>query len=206
MPCEVVEGHRGRVDATLVSLSGGGLGIEAPLRVEQGDPISLRLLPSRRARAVSVDGIVWNDRPIRRSVKGARLHLLGCVVSDPPPAFLELFAEVERRNAPAPERRAAPILARRAEPSTEIESDLPRSRAPLPPPKPEPEESLPRFRVRLKQVAGPRTRTISVRARSLADAEERARAELSASHDGDTDGWEVLAVLPGGGAVTPRSS
>lgn len=205
MPCEVIEGRRSSVEATVVSLSEGGLGIEAPLRVEQGDPITLRLLPRRGERSVTVEGIVWNDRPIRRSAKGTRLRLLGCILSDPPPDFNALIAEVEKRNA-QPERRATPILRQRAEPSPEPEADLPRSRAPLPPPKPEPEESLPGFRVRLKQVEGPRTRTVVVRARSLADAEERARAELAASNGGATDGWEVLAVLPGSGAVSPRSS
>ena len=39
MPCEVIEGRRRRVEATVVSVSEGGLGIEAPLRVEQGDPV-----------------------------------------------------------------------------------------------------------------------------------------------------------------------
>jgi len=201
LPCEIVEQGRGRSEGTVRSLSEGGLSVEAALDAEQGDPIRLRIVPHRRARAVDVDGIVWNESPGRRGRNGARLRLLGCVVSQPPAGFLELLAELEERDAAPPgfpARRPASVRPRRAAVEVELQTDLPRSRAPLPPPKPEPEESLPRFRVRLKQLGGPRTRILVVRARSMADAQERAGAELGRDAEAGC-AWEVLDVLPGGG-------
>ena len=197
MPCEVIGQGPRRVIATVVSLSEGGLGLQAPLSVELGDSIRLRILPQRGERAVSVEGIVWNDRPAPRAGRGASLRLLCCFVSSPPPPFLELFSEIEKRKA-VPARPTPLARIRSAQPSPEPEADLPRSQAPLPPPKPEPEETLPRFRVRLKQVGGPRTRVITVRARSMADAAERARAELERTIAGSADAWALLGVAPGG--------
>ena len=145
----------------------------------------MRILPHRRARAVAVDAIVWNDRPAVRSRNGASLRSLGCIVSDPPAALLELMAEQERRSPPRAPRPAT--RATSASISPESKADLPRSRVPFPPPKPEPDESFPRFRVRLKQVGGPRIRIVSVRACSMMQAAERARSALAG-------GWEVLEV------------
>lgn len=201
LPCEIVEQGRSRVGGTVRSLSEGGLSVEAALGAEQGDPIRLRIVPHRRARAVDVEGIVWNESPARGSRNGERLRLLGCVVSQPPAAFLELLWELEERDSAPPgfpARRPGPVRPGRAAAPPEVQTDLPRSRAPLPPPKPEPEESLPRFRVRLKQRGGPRTRIVVVHARSMADAQERAGAELGRSAGADR-AWQVLDVLPGGG-------
>lgn len=190
LPCELIEGSHRPVRAAVVSLSEGGLGVEAPKRVEQGEPIQLRIMPHRRARTVEVEGIVWYDHPARRARGGAGLRVLGCVVSQPPSAYRELFAEVESRNAPP-----QPPLAARV-PAVKLpvaEPELPRSREPLPPPKPEPERLLPAFRVRLKQAGGPRTRIVSVQARSVTEAGERAQAELEGSVEGVCC-WEVLEV------------
>lgn len=174
-----------------MSLSEGGLGLEVPLRIEQGESIRLRIMPHAGKRAVDVEGIVWNDRPARRARAEAGLRLLGCVVSDPSPAFLELFAELERRNAPPRPRTAARSRRPAAAPSPPVpESDLPRSRSPLPPAKPEPQEALPTFRVRMKQSGGPRTRIVTVHAGSLVEARELARAVDS----GSAEGWEVMEV------------
>lgn len=148
---------------------------------------------------LEVEAIVWYDTaaPALRGRSGQRLH--GCVLPDRSPAFLELFADVERRNAPA-QRRARPAARKRR-----VEDvDLPRSRDPLPPPKPEPEESLPHFRVRLRQIGGPRTRNVSVRACSIPQAADRARAELGDS--GSAGGrWAVLEVTPCAGEGPGRN-
>ena len=160
------------IKATVLSLSEGGLSLDAALEVEQGDSIRLRILPHRRARTVTVDAIVWNALSAVRSRSGAGLRSLGCVISDPPAAFLALIDEQERRDPPGvpkPARRATSAAS-----SPERTADLPRSRVPLPPPKPEADESFPRFRVRLKQVGGPRTRILSARACSMVQAAERA--------------------------------
>ncbi len=171
-----------------MTLSEGGLSIEAPLQVEQGDSLRICILPHRKSRSVKVEGIAWHDRPSRS--RAGRLRLIGVVVSDPPEEFLALLAEVEKQQAPARPSLRPP---RRPAPPPKPCEDLPRSRAPMPPPKPEPEENLPNFRVRLKLVGGPRTRVFSVRATSIADAEERARAELAASAKPD-EVWELLGV------------
>jgi hypothetical protein len=217
LPCQIVESRRRTLDAAVVTLSEGGLAVETALSVEQGESIRLRILANRGAQAVEVEGIVWNDHAAGRARGTGRLRVLGCVVSDPPPAFLALLGEVERQKAP-PERRPLPARARCAaaapEPppaaapapradavrESEPEPDLPRSRAPLAPPKPEVEETLPGFRVRFKQVGGPRTRVLTVRARSFAQAEERARTELAASAAADGCAWHLLEILPGAGA------
>ena len=150
----------------------------------------MRILPHRKGRAVSIEGIAWNDRPSRS--RAGRLRLIGVVVSDPPSEFLELLSEVERRNAP-PDRSAGRAGRPQTRPTPVPHEDLPRSRAPMPPPKREPEESLPGFRVRLKQAGGPRTRILRIQATSVADAEERARAEIRAMA-GDGVGWDILDV------------
>jgi hypothetical protein len=218
LPCQIVESRRRSLDAAVVTLSEGGLAVETALSVEQGEPIHLRILANRGARAVEVDGIVWNDHAAGRARGASRLRVLGCVVSDPPAAFLELLDEVERQKAsperrplparprstaavPEPQPAAAPAPAPRAcaAPAREPEPDLPRSRAPLAPPKPEAEEALPGFRVRFKQVGGPRTRVLTVRARSFAQAEERARTELAACAAADACVWHLLEILPGAG-------
>jgi hypothetical protein len=189
LPCEVVVDHDRTLTAAVVSLSEGGVGLVAALRVEQGDPIQLRILPHRKGREFTVDALVWNDRPGPRTRGGGRLRQIGCVISDPPRAFLDLMAAQEGRNPSGLRTSAA-----RAAALPETETDLPRSRDPLPPPKPEPEESLSRFRVRLKQVGGPRTRIVSVRACSIKQAAERALSELADSAGKPAGTWEVLEV------------
>jgi len=188
LPCEIVAGRR-KIEATVVSLSEGGLGLEAKVGADQGDPIRIVIMPHRRKRAVTVDALVWNEREARGAWRSRGLRLLGCVISDPSQAFLDLMGRPEPRSA-ARERssRAVPPTCVVPPPAaTEPATDLPRSRDPLPPPKPEPEEALPTFRVRFKQVGGPRTRIFAVRARSAAEAAKRARAELPSTTD-----WELL--------------
>ena len=192
---------RARARSSVVTLSEGGFALETLAEFEVGEAIRLCILPHRRERAVKLTGIVWNDRAARRS--DASLRVIGCVVSEPPPRFLQLLDEVKERDGP----RSAGIenLARRLRASTdspELESELPRSRVPLPPPKPEAEENLPRFRVRLKQVGGSRTRTLEVPAPSRAQARDRARAELSASGVR----WLVLEVVACGLGSDPSGS
>jgi len=216
--CQIIAGPR-PTEASIVSLSEGGLGVVAPLSLEQGDPIRLRILPPDRTQALEVSGIVWNDQPARVTRPRANLRLLGCLVSDPSEAFIALIKRLDRgsatgsarhvptnrpRPADAPpaerdpaHRAARPIPVAKPRPaptSTEETSDLPRLREPVPPPKPEPEETLPIFKVRMKQIGGPRTRIAALRAHSVAEAEELARTQLE-THDNGSPVWELLEVV-----------
>lgn len=200
LACELLGARRTRSRSSIVTLSEGGFALETEPRFEMGEEVRVCILPHRRERAVKITGIIWNDQPSRR--RGSPLHVFGCVVSDPPPRFLELLAEVEAREVtseprpsfgrsraetrrPSPRRRPAP------EPPVGA-AELPRSREPMPPPKPEPEETLPRFRVRLKQVGGARTRTVELRAPSAARARDLALGEVT----GAGTRWQVLEVAP----------
>lgn len=191
--CQVLLPPRRAIAAAVLSVSEGGFGLQTTVRVEQGDPIRLRIPAQGSVGELEVEAIVWYDHPAPRARGNAQQRLLGCVVADRSPAFLELFAEVERRNAP-PQRRVRAPLPRSAPKLHSEEAGLPRSKDPLPPPKPEPEEELPSFRVRLRQIGGPRTRVVSVRACSIPQAAERARSELSDATGPDR--WAVIEVAP----------
>jgi hypothetical protein len=221
LACELLGKKHTRTRPNIVALSEGGFALETDLQIEVGEPIRLCILPHRQDRSVKVTGIVWNDRPSRRGYGQQRV--LGCVLSDPPPRFLELLAEVEKREAPRTTSRVPAAVRRTAKPTPQpkptpkakaatrrsaskfsptAEPELPRSREPLPPPKPEPEETLPCFRVRVKQVGGSRTRAFDVRAHSMARAAELVQSELERT---DTR-WQVLEVVPIGGSVPPVRS
>jgi len=183
------------IEAAVLRISEAGFGLETRQRVEQGEPIRVRIRAHGAVPEVEVDAIVWYDTPAPRTHKKGAFRMLGCVLPDRPPSFLELFAAVERRNAPRERPTREPRSRTTAKPPSQ-DVDLPRSRAPLSPPKPEPEESLPGFRVRLRQIGGPRTRRVSVQAHSIPQAAERALAKLSDRADSDSDVWEVLEVTP----------
>ncbi len=221
LACEVLDCGRRPVRGVLCSLSAGGLSLEARLRVEQGDGIRLRILPHRRARAVTVGAIVWNDRPLRGAGRKGALRTIGCVVSDPPQAYLDLIAEVDECNGHAgplpPSVRPAPDvdLLRSGEPPPApkpLADEAPLSRpgaassgpkpladeAPLSRPgaassgpKPLADEALSSFRVRVKRVGGRRMRTFRTRMRTASAATDRVHAAL-----GGTQGaWEVLDTV-----------
>ena len=101
--CQIIAGRR-PTEANIVSLSEGGLGVVAPMSLEQGDAIRLRILPPGRSEPLAVSGIVWNDQPARVAKSGARLRLIGCVVSDPSRDFLSLFKRLDRSSATGPAR------------------------------------------------------------------------------------------------------
>lgn len=191
----------------MLSVSEGGFGLETTARVEQGDPIRLRFPAQGSLAELELEAIVWYDHPAPRARGNAQQRLLGCVVADRSPSFLDLFAEVERRSAP-PQRWVGAPRPRNAQKLHTAEADLPRSRDPLPPPKPEPEEELPSFRVRLRQIGGSRTRVVSVRACSIRQAAECARSELSDATGPHADRWAVIEVTPIGDRARPgdRSS
>lgn len=196
LPCEILIGRRRRLAAEIVSLSDGGFGLETELDVAEGDALRISVCPHRGRSAALVTALVWNERKRFNARTGQMKRVLGCVVSEPPPAFQALVSELSQRQTP----RAARRLFRDEVPSRrhrhvhvlhEAPPDLtlPRPKEPLPPPKPEPEETLPPFRVRAKQLGGPRSRSLRVQARSAADAEARSARELGA-------GWEILEVVP----------
>jgi len=197
IPCQVIQQSRRKIPAAVLSLSEGGFGLETTERLDQGDPIRLHIQAQGTVPAVLVDAIVWYDNPAPCARGSGQHRLLGCFLPKPSARFLNLFAAVEKRNAPPePPARAARTRSARALHAEDV--DLPRSRAPLVPHKPEPEESLPGFRIRLRQIGGPRTRFVSVRAASLAHAAEIARSELSELARCGADGWEVLEITPSG--------
>lgn len=185
----------------MLSLSEGGFGLETAERVEQGDSIRLQIHPQGGVPEVEVQAIVWYDHPAPRASKNGALRVLGCVVPDRPPEFLDLFATIERRNAPRERATRAERVSRaRKPPAEEADADLPRSRAPLAParPRPESEEALAGFRVRLRQIGGSRTKRISVQAGSLAQAAERVGTVLAGPGFRGADAWEVLEITPMG--------
>ncbi len=191
--CQVLGVQRRPVECRVVQLSEGGLSVVGPLQLEQGDPIRIRLLHHRGKSAIDLSGIVWNDEPARGAGAEEGFRKLGCMVSDPPRAFLHLLRQVEQRGALPLGRRIPVVRARPAAPSG-CEQDLPRVRELGPPPKPEPEENLPTFQVRLKQIGKPRTRCLSVRARSIAEAETIARSQLDSLVQ-SSPAWELIEVV-----------
>lgn len=182
------------IECRVVQLSEGGLSVVGPLRrgIERGDPIRIRLLHHRKQGAIEVSGIVWNDEPTAGPLGEEDSRTVGCLVSQPPRAFLELLREVERRGPPLGHR--IPVARLRPGQDPRAELDLPRVRELGPPPKPVPDEMLPTFQIRLKQVGGPRTRSLSVRAHSVAEAESMARSQLAALVEG-TPEWELIEVV-----------
>lgn len=191
LQCEIVQGKRA-IPARLVTLSDGGFAIVTTLSLGQGESIYVVIKPEQGGAPIKVSGIVWNEAESAGVGVASRLHRLGCVVSDPPPAYRSLL---DRLAPPVPRVDVVPVAVpvRRDEPAAEVEPDLPRSRELQPPPKREPEESLPYFRIRMKQIGGPRTRILTLRARSASHAEQLALDEL-ARVCSDSAGWGVLHV------------
>ncbi|MDJ0866986.1 MAG: PilZ domain-containing protein [Myxococcota bacterium] len=183
LPAELRIGRRGSLRATVVSLSEGGLGVETERALEQGDPVEAVVHPQRGRHAVAVPAIVWNVQAMRARDGSQRRFLMSLLVSEPPPAYLALFAKLlgpVREPTRAPRSRSELLAA--------FDESLPRSKEPMAPPKPEPEETLPLFQVRVKQCGGPRSMTVPVNAQSQRAARETVLSELSGE-------WEVLEVM-----------
>ncbi len=199
LQCEIVQPNQRPVPARLVSLSEGGFAIITTLGLGQGESIRVLIKPDQGGAPIKVSGIVWNEAETAPVASASRLHRLGCVVSDPPPAYLAILDRLDPPSSrPQPMPVAIPLRPAQADPAAEV--DLPRSRELQPPPKREPEETLPYFRIRMKQIGGPRTRILTLRARSASHAEQLALDEL-ARVCSDAAGWGVLHVsrLAGGG-------
>lgn len=193
LQCEIVQPNQRPVPARLVTLSEGGFAIITTLGLTQGESIRVLIKPDHGGSPIKVSGIVWNEEETASVSSASRLHRLGCVVSEPPPAYLAILERLDPPSArPQPVPVAIPIR-RTAEAEATAEVDLPRSRELQPPPKREPEESLPYFRVRMKQIGGPRTRILTLRARSASQAEQLALDEL-ARVCSDAAGWGVLHI------------
>lgn len=178
--------------ARMVALSEGGFAVITTLPLVQGESVRVLIKSDVGGGAIKVSGIVWNEVESSQLGTSSRLHRLGCVVSDPPPAYLALLDRLSPPPRPEPVPVAVPIR-REAPAAEEAEADLPRSRELQPPPKREPEETLPYFRIRMKQIGGPRTRILTLRARSASHAEQLALDEL-ARICRDSEGWGVLHV------------
>ena len=211
--CEIVEG-RVKTPATIVTLSEGGIGIRTNVAFEEGDEARIRLLPPRGG-PIDVHALVWNESKRFDQSRRTSLRTFGCVVSDPPAAFLRLIDEMAERDRPIPRRRVRPVepeptprkRARAPEPeplqqkrtrppepeSLEIveeapaDPDLPCPRIPLPPHKSGPGEGQPMLRLRIKQVRGPRSRWLELPSPSLLEAQIWIRQNLEGE-------WEILEI------------
>jgi len=192
LACEVLHSRGRTIPGRIVTLSEGGLALITKLGFDQGDSIQLRITPETGGKPIRVSAIVWNDTNSGASGTSMRLRRLGCVISEPSRAFLELL---DRLCPAGPEPTIVPIAKpiERDVTAEAVEADLPRSRELQPPPKREPEESLPYFRVRMKQIGGPRTRILTLRARSGSHAETLAHDELARICK-DAEGWGVLHI------------
>ncbi len=195
LKCEIAAPNGSRVRGRVISISEGGLAVVAELSLDQGEPIVLMLAPGRGRKPIRISAIVWYDESASPSGRRSRIRHLGCVVSQPPRAFLALLDELAPEpSAPSTSRRnAVPVAKSRRVDPERVEPDLPRSRELQPPPKAEPDESLPYFRIRLKQIGGPRTRILTLRARSATQAERLALDELERVCS-DAEGWGVLHI------------
>ena len=193
LQCEIVQPNHRPVPARLVTLSEGGFSIITTLALTQGESIRVLVKPDHGGAPIKVSGIVWNETETAAVATSSRLHRLGCVVSEPPAAYLAILDRLDPPSArPQPVPIAVPVR-RAADADQAAEVDLPRSRELQPPPKREPEETLPYFRIRMKQIGGPRTRILTLRARSASHAEQLAHEEL-ARVCSDSDGWGVLHI------------
>ncbi len=191
LKCEIVLSGGRRIRGRVVSISEGGLAVEADLALEQGDPIRLMIEPGSGA-PIKVSAIVWNYFSASPLGWSSRIRKLGCVVSPPTRSFRALLDALAPRIA-EPRLVPIPLAPPRAVNPDVIEPDLPRSRELQPPPKAVPEESLPYFRLRLKQIGGPRTRILILRARSATQAERIALDELDQT-DARSKGWGILHI------------
>lgn len=195
LQCEIVQPNKRSIPARVVTLSEGGFAVVTNLALGQGESIRVVIKPDGAGAPIKVSGIVWNEAEATGVGASTRLHRLGCVVSDPPAAYLAILDRLDPVGSrpqpiplaiPAPIRREGPV-------DEEGERDLPRSRELEPPPKREPEETLPYFRIRMKQIGGPRTRILTLQARSASHAEQLALDELARVCN-DAAGWGVLHV------------
>jgi hypothetical protein len=115
--------------ATIVTLSEGGMGIRTNVAFEEGDEARIRLLPPRGG-PIDVHALVWNESKRFDQSQRTSLRTFGCVVSDPPAAFLRLIDEMAKRDRPIPPRRVRPV---EPEPTARKRAD---SLEPQPQPKP----------------------------------------------------------------------
>lgn len=193
LQCEIVQPNQRPIPARMVTLSEGGFAVVTTLGLGQGEAIRVLIKPDQGGPPIKVSGIVWNEAETAGVGTSSRLHRLGCVVSEPPAAYLAILDRLDPPSArPQVVPIAVPVI--RRDPAAEAaEVDLPRSRELQPPPKREPEETLPYFRIRMKQIGGPRTRILTLRARSASHAEQLALDELERI-SGDSAGWGVLHV------------
>ncbi len=190
LQCEIVQPNQRPIPARLVSLSEGGFAIITTLGLGQGESIRVLIKSDRGVDLIKVSGIVWNETETSVLGTSSRLHRLGCVVSEPPAAYLAILDRLDPPSSrPHPVPIAVPVRPTR---DADV-ADLPRSRELQPPPKREPEETLPYFRIRMKQIGGPRTRILTLRARSASHAEQLALDELARVCT-DSAGWGVLHI------------
>lgn len=195
--CEIVQGRK-RTPATVVTLSEGGIGIKTNVALEEGDEVRVCLLQAR-GHPIDLRALVWNEAKRFDSRGRTSLRTFGCVVSDPPAAFLRVIDQMRDREPPTPRKRARPLDPEPLEIVEEAAADpeLPRPRTPLPPHKPDPEEARPTLRLRVKQ--GPRSRRLDVPAQSLLEAQIWIRQNLEGE-------WEILEIAGiNGGRSKARS-
>jgi len=175
--------HDGQTVAGVVrDLSNGGLSIETPVELDQGEGVRVRLEPPGRA-PLTIDAFVWNVRSGRQRSTGTTFHRLGLVLSEAPVEFEALLGRP--RQTPRPGRVEDPP----ARPATE----LPKAAAATEPPPPRSEseqKALPaarRYRARVARNGTSRTRSILVFADTPEEADARVRLEIG-------EDWRILEL------------
>ena len=149
--CRIFEG-RDEFAGQLMDLSAGGLAMVCQDLFADG--ASLRIEFAGPGVPIGVSALVWHRRAVRH--KGEKAFAYGCIVEDPPQAFLDLVPE----GAPPAEREVGA--------------------APTPPPQ---EERVRTFRVRLRHKSSPRTKTVTLAADTFEDARSEAEQKLGDEWD-----------------------
>jgi hypothetical protein len=164
--CELVH-RRQRASGKVLDISAGGLSVHTQLKVEQGEPLLVRIeVPSQGS--LELETMVWHIRRGRRRDSGELCNLLGLMVSKAPPAYYRLLPHTAPDEPHAPERTPEP----EPRPLRDLGTDSP---------------GLCPFRIRVKARSGSRTRVLSLSAESESEARALAISVLD-------DEWHILEV------------
>ena len=186
IPCRhpiSLSGSTKPVSGTMRDVSAGGLSVQVPVSVEQGEVVRVEIQPPGGSPIV-VQAIVWHSRRVRKRQTREQSFVVGMLLSSAPDEYAKLL-EDKRLATVRPD--ASPKAGRKAKEGPGKEAAPQRSQAKEAPGK---EAAPERYRVRIQLTGSSRTRSVVVFASSLADARRTAIAEagedwrvLDATHD-----------------------
>ena len=162
------------VSGTMRDVSAGGLSVQVPVFIEQGEVVGVEIQPPGRSPIV-VQAIVWHSRRVRNRETQKQSFVVGMLLSSAPDEYAGLLGD-KRLATVRP--KISPKVGRKAEEEPSEEEAPQRSQADQPP---EPQ----RYRVRIQLAGSSRTRSVVVFASSLAEARRIAIAEAG-------EDWHVL--------------